>query len=1291
MTPRGDASIKDEADFFFGIGNYEIINLPDTQSTESIRYQVLHDPILAQFLIDVTLSNRFEAALQKFENPEIENADNAEGEVSAAFVDGLRVTRSPNYEKNKASVASFVTAAATDSSMTPPSMFNIDSTLFTFTEITATVGDSSVTFKAPQKVETNGRRLTSLLKLNGASASPLAADEAANAGEPNLTQNSGKKKNKRKRKPKKSAQNTQEAGKDVDESFGEDAVAGGEFREGTENVKTTEVHAEKEDPESTIPANTVDAVVEVEVTKPTEQLPVSSNESVEQLPTNIKEENLETSTIEEPSFEKMLVKDQEFSKSMIPSQIAPADEQDNKKRSRKTSKATNINESTRINSPDEDQKPFKSTSSLTQITPVDKSAKKNNSLDVSHVDIKKSTSSKPVVKEENLTHSTDSVSQNSVPNEPGRAASDSNASKSFEPKNDNTADDGSWEQVKPRKNNKGSMKSTSGSNVVRSPKSKASVVRTANSLNTRLKANFLQPPPMPTSYANNRASIRNQASLGDNINMTQHKNQVAIGKPISGGFVKKIETPKKLGNLAFNASNFPELPTPQKQSSIVMHHPKSVSTSRKSSIEKARVGDGTSSEASNEEIVIATDDRATPANHLEKNWEAGHNTEPSLSIELRIENAALSVGEATGSVTSEDSESMSVLESSEQPTEPIKSEQPRSLTFMKISEETFIANESQPNIKLQNLDEADKIHGFASSTHNDPKQTKIVASREPACDELYDELQNHPEVLSIKQGSKSLPNSTEGSEYGPTESEASRPRRSLSDPEKDVREDFGREAIIGDFKSAYHLQVSANEKGDAALPDQSIDSITDGNRSDIENGSKQNVARSESQVEEAIIPTIGDHPAHLSVKVEVHTARTEEVGIPAGIKDGSETTADTSIAHSDHQHEVSSNIGGNPATEEPVSLETHPSDSQYSEGARPPFVSYLDQTLHSHPVHPVGTYAPLSFYNMAAFHPNMHIPATSVTGPVHVPVQYGPVGPNQFFSNGWDLNQYHRSDIINPTAADNFECIYFSCTYCTQQHHGTPAKPAILCPGCSTGNDIQYCSAACLLADALDHAAICTQYPEHAKNVPNFIPLYYIYYPDFIVPGGCDGTPKELHRQQAFSIFCASGPFPNVLKAWAIKSGHLLASSIRPSHANRTGEYHIFKSRASGPQIEQNPNSTVVYTIKLGPCAMKEALKRCLNVSFYIKDPSVIEFLYRLIRYLLTNRFEPAFSTLAQHYVLEEFKSQFLLEFGFTAVQQTIQSDILNFNQEWNQVYNSLLHLEYGHPVLQRLIPYTRI
>ncbi|PQE05872.1 hypothetical protein CJF31_00004621 [Rutstroemia sp. NJR-2017a BVV2] len=297
------------------------------------------------------------------------------------------------------------------------------------------------------------------------------------------------------------------------------------------------------------------------------------------------------------------------------------------------------------------------------------------------------------------------------------------------------------------------------------------------------------------------------------------------------------------------------------------------------------------------------------------------------------------------------------------------------------------------------------------------------------------------------------------------------------------------------------------------------------------------------------------------------------------------------------------------------------------------------------------------------------------------------------FSNGWSHQDITSATVLNPSMNAHLQpgCLQveFNCSHCTYRCYGTARIPIVLCHGCGVGSNIRYCSVACLLADSLAHSSICMQHPDVLRSIVPPCPEQYLYLLDPIISLNGGFNSPEYFRQRGFAMYCRSGQFPQLLRAWARKNslvrtidGHDLGESL-----NKTGHYFIFKSRATGDGYRWNPDSTVLCTIKFTKSdVMRQVFTRCINACFIGCELAIKEFLFRLIRNCISDEdsFDCYPHSEERTVVLAEFHHQFRREFNFDADMQVNPSDSFEFGIEWPVTEALLDDLEMNHPMLQR-------
>ncbi|TGO27323.1 hypothetical protein BPAE_0044g00580 [Botrytis paeoniae] len=298
------------------------------------------------------------------------------------------------------------------------------------------------------------------------------------------------------------------------------------------------------------------------------------------------------------------------------------------------------------------------------------------------------------------------------------------------------------------------------------------------------------------------------------------------------------------------------------------------------------------------------------------------------------------------------------------------------------------------------------------------------------------------------------------------------------------------------------------------------------------------------------------------------------------------------------------------------------------------------------------------------------------------------------FSNGWSRQQLSSSTIINSGPRTHTEPdtarIPFDCTCCNDHHHATIDSPMVLCHGCGPNSGIKYCSIACLLAESLAHADVCQDSVDDSGKFTITRPTaHQIYYTGILAAPFTFGTTFKksiyAYRQKVFAMYCRSGPFPQIHKAWAQKNNTLptLPEQDAIEATKKTGSYFVFKSALTSNNNRMNLDSTVICTIKFRPNdRMLQAVDRCLESCFRLShdhDYAVKEFLYRLIKDLLSDdeSFDCFPHTEDRLSVFHEFQNQYDLEFGFNADMQSARSDKFDFESEWSLIEYLLSRSEF--------------
>lgn len=162
------------------------------------------------------------------------------------------------------------------------------------------------------------------------------------------------------------------------------------------------------------------------------------------------------------------------------------------------------------------------------------------------------------------------------------------------------------------------------------------------------------------------------------------------------------------------------------------------------------------------------------------------------------------------------------------------------------------------------------------------------------------------------------------------------------------------------------------------------------------------------------------------------------------------------------------------------------------------------------------------------------------------------------------------------------------CTHCLKYPTSGP-ETQVICPGCGSDHYVRYCSVACLLADAYDHATCCLRRPVPPRLFPTNLPQPIRQSMTTLNPPPNMIETPEKFRQRTFSMFCSTGPFPQILLAWARKMNYNLEATVNGTDwFKKTGDYAIFRSEVTGLEHRFNPNADVIFTYGL-----------ILNVHFY--------------------------------------------------------------------------------------------
>jgi MYND finger len=152
------------------------------------------------------------------------------------------------------------------------------------------------------------------------------------------------------------------------------------------------------------------------------------------------------------------------------------------------------------------------------------------------------------------------------------------------------------------------------------------------------------------------------------------------------------------------------------------------------------------------------------------------------------------------------------------------------------------------------------------------------------------------------------------------------------------------------------------------------------------------------------------------------------------------------------------------------------------------------------------------------------------------------------------------------------------CTYCMRVPAGS-AESQVTCPGCGPHHYVRYCSVACLLADSLEHATSCLLRPVAPRFFPGNVTQDIRRATATLVLETHVIESPERFRQRAFSVSCSTGPFPQILLAWARKMNCNMDNAVNSTDwFKKTGDYAIFRSEVTGPVGRYNPNADVIFT-----------------------------------------------------------------------------------------------------------------
>jgi hypothetical protein len=191
------------------------------------------------------------------------------------------------------------------------------------------------------------------------------------------------------------------------------------------------------------------------------------------------------------------------------------------------------------------------------------------------------------------------------------------------------------------------------------------------------------------------------------------------------------------------------------------------------------------------------------------------------------------------------------------------------------------------------------------------------------------------------------------------------------------------------------------------------------------------------------------------------------------------------------------------------------------------------KTPHYHGQSPTPGYAIHPQFNSPSIH-HAHPPASRSHSDARKEYQ-----AEWHEQQAWSGPGSHSPGIANSyqqSVAENQDQIPadFYCTFCSGRSYPTPQNRLIFCFGCGPQSNIRYCSIACCLAHSYDHArfAQCLNYPQSQRLSEFNLPPVYIF-EQFPIKSLFGVDSPEKFRQKVFSMYCHSGPFPEVMRAWA--------------------------------------------------------------------------------------------------------------------------------------------------------------
>lgn len=154
-----------------------------------------------------------------------------------------------------------------------------------------------------------------------------------------------------------------------------------------------------------------------------------------------------------------------------------------------------------------------------------------------------------------------------------------------------------------------------------------------------------------------------------------------------------------------------------------------------------------------------------------------------------------------------------------------------------------------------------------------------------------------------------------------------------------------------------------------------------------------------------------------------------------------------------------------------------------------------------------------------------------------------------------------------------------NCTYCSTRVTASLQNPHVMCAGCGPTSNIRYCSIACLLVHAIDHATQCMNWPASQREMYHTLPKIFIYEMDPIVPLDSFAESAEKYRQRAFSMYFHSRSFLGLFQAWARKTNYTpIIEGLKVSGSfEHIGDYTVFRSIDLDAFAAKNPKCDIIF------------------------------------------------------------------------------------------------------------------